>query len=392
MKGYLVLEDGTAFQGDIFGAAGTTAGEVVFNTGMTGYQEVLTDPSYAGQIVTMTYPLIGNYGINPEDFESRRPFVRGFVVKELCQDPSHWQATQSVSEYLAAQGITGLAGVDTRALTKHLRIRGTLRGVLATPEAGDPPVAHTDLQAPGGVLAIAGDLRLDLPRELLDWLAELQRQAQAYVLEKTVAEVTTREPYHLSAAPGTPGPHPRVVVVDYGVKQNILRNLTGLGCDVTVVPADTPARDILALQPSGVLLSNGPGDPKEITASIAAARELLETQVPLFGICLGHQVLGLALGADTYKLKFGHRGSNHPVKDYLTGRVYITSQNHGYAVDEKTLPPDVVVTHRNLNDGTVEGIMHKERPVFSVQYHPEASPGPEESRYLFERFLQALRP
>lgn len=388
MKGFLVLEDGTVFQGETFGATGMSPGEVVFNTGMTGYQEVLTDPSYCGQIVTMTYPLIGNYGVNPEDFESRRPFVRGFVVKELCQDPSHWQANQGLDAFLKHYGIVGLHGVDTRALTKHLRVQGVMRGVLVTADESAPPEARADLGAPGGLVAMAGVPRVDFAGALATWLEEQITVARTFTIESTVAQVTTDSPYSLS---GANGGGKRVVVIDYGAKQNILRHLTALGCDLTVVPADTPARAILELQPDGVMLSNGPGDPKEVTSSIQTVKDLLQTDLPVFGICLGHQILGLAMGADTYKLKFGHRGANHPVKDYITGRVYITSQNHGYAINEDTLPPDVEVTHRNLNDQTVEGMVHKHRPVFSVQYHPEAAPGPEESRYLFDRFIQSLK-
>lgn len=390
MKGYLVLEDGTVFQAEAFGSPNRTVGEVVFNTGMTGYQEILTDPSYARQIVTMTYPLIGNYGINPEDFESRQPFVKGFVIKKLCQDPSHWQATHSIDEYLLAHDIPGLYGVDTRALTRLLREKGTLRGVLATSKDG-PKSAHEPLDANGGLVASSGQPRIPhLAPALQDWFRELQAEAQAFALTDAVREVTTPHAYHLEPQDGS-RTGPRVVVIDFGVKQNILRILTQLGCQVTVVPATATAEEILALQPAGVLFSNGPGDPKDASDGINTAKALMETNIPLYGICLGHQILGLALGGDSYKLKFGHRGVNHPVKDHITGRVYITSQNHGYALNETSLPPEVIVTHRHLNDGTVEGIMHAQRPIWSVQYHPEASPGPEDSRYLFDRFLQALK-
>jgi carbamoyl-phosphate synthase small subunit len=389
MKSYLVLEDGTVFQAEAFGAPIWNVGEVVFNTSMTGYQEILTDPSYAGQIVTMTYPLIGNYGINPEDFESRQPFVRGFVVKELCSDPSHWQAHRSLNDYLTKNGIPGLFGLDTRALTRHLRVEGTLRGVLATADYG-PAEANQDLGANGGLLALAGQWRVPhLPPSLRDWLMELQLKAQQFVLSRPVLEVTTPTAYHLEPQDGR-SRGPKVVVVDFGVKQNILRILTSLGCQVTVVPATATAEEILALEPAGVLLSNGPGDPKDVPEGIATARILMAAGIPLYGICLGHQILGLAMGGNSFKLKFGHRGANHPVKDCLSGRIYITSQNHGYSLDESTLPPEVMVTHRNLNDNTVEGIMHTQLPVWSVQYHPEASPGPEDSRYLFDRFLTAL--
>lgn len=359
MKGYLVLEDGSCFVGEGFGAVGAVAGEVVFNTGMTGYQEVLTDPSYFGQIVTMTYPLIGNYGINPEDFESRKPWVRGFIVKELCDQPSHWQAVKSLSAYLAENGVPGLAGIDTRALTRHLRNAGTMRGVIATTVSDEAPS----------------------PEQIAAWVD----MAKAFELHDHVKQVTTPQPYRIF------GDGRRVVVIDYGAKENILRCLTARNCDLIVVPATTSARDIFDMNPDGVMLTNGPGDPTDLPEAIATVRELVEYgKLPVFGICLGHQILSLALGGQTFKLKYGHRGANHPVKDYITNRVYITSQNHGYAVDEASLPADVVVTHRNLNDGTVEGFQHLTKPVFSVQYHPEAAPGPEESRYLFDRFLSLM--
>lgn len=357
MKGYLVLEDGTVFAGEGFGALTTQPGEVVFNTGMTGYQEVLTDPSYFGQIVMMTYPLIGNYGINSDDFESRQPWVRGFIVKELCGLPSHWQAVGSLSAYLAENKIPGLAGIDTRALTKHLRTAGTMRGVIATTE---------DDSLPG-------------PETLAEWTA----QAQGFTLNNHVRAVTTPNPYRIHG-----GGH-RVVVIDYGLKENILRSLSALDCDLTVVPATTAAAEILELRPDGIMLTNGPGDPADAGYAIDELKVLLEHgKVPVFGICLGHQLLGQAMGGSTYKLKFGHRGANHPVKDFMTGRVYITSQNHGYAVDENSITSrEVAVTHRNLNDGTVEGMAHLHKPIFSVQYHPEAAPGPQENQYLFDRFI-----
>jgi carbamoyl-phosphate synthase small subunit len=355
-KGILALEDGSVYFGEAFGATGRTFGEVVFNTGMTGYQEILTDPSYAGQIVNMTYPLIGNYGINSEDNQSYRPWVHGFIVREVCPEPSNWRSKQTVSEFLARHGIVGLSKVDTRAITRRIRIYGAMRGVLSTLEED---VTHPEA---------------------------LVRQAQETPFEgrSLVATVTTREAYRL------PGTGPRVVVVDLGIKLNILRQLAAYDLDLVVVPSHAPAEEILSYSPRGVVLSNGPGDPKHVPEAIGTVRELL-SRLPIFGICLGHQVLGLALGGDTYKLKFGHRGSNHPVKDLTTGRVYITSQNHGYALREESLPADVVVTHRNLNDGTVEGIRHRELPLYSVQYHPEAGPGPEENRYLFEEFVRLVR-
>lgn len=358
MKGYLVLEDGTLFAGEGFGAATAVVGEVVFNTGMTGYQEVITDPSYCGQIVTMTYPLIGNYGINAADVESRRPWIGGFIVKELCGEPSHWQAARSLSEYLAENGVPGLAGIDTRALTRHLRKAGTVRGVIVTTlEEAEPA-----------------------PAQLAAWI----EQAQAFAMHDQVKRVTTPEPYQI------PGAGYRVAVVDFGLKANILRELSSRGCDLTVLPATASAEEILALQPDGVMLTNGPGDPTDVPEAIAAVQSLVEAGLPIFGICLGHQVTALALGAKSYKLAYGHRGSNHPVKDLTTGRVVITSQNHGYAIDEATLPADLLVTHRNLNDGTVEGLAHRQKPVITVQYHPEASPGPRENRYLFDRFFALI--
>jgi len=362
MKGILVLEDGRVFEGVAFGAPGQTTGEVVFNTGMTGYQEVLTDASYCGQIVTMTYPLIGNYGVNPLDFEfaSGDPQVRGFIVKELCDQPSHFQADQSLNQYLLHHGITGLAGIDTRALTRHLRIAGTMKGVLAT--RPDETVLATDA------------------------VAALAAEARSFDMHNHVAQVTTREAYHL------PGEGKRVVVIDTGLKQNILRSMHALGLDLHVVPANAAIGDILALRPDGVHITNGPGDPADATATIQTLKDLIAyKQVPLFGICLGHQLMAHAFGAGTYKLKYGHRGANHPVKDLATGRVYITSQNHGYAVDAASAQAaGLQITHKNLNDDTVEGLRHESLPVFTVQYHPEAHPGPEENRYLFDRFLALM--
>ena len=398
MRGYLVLADGTVFTGIPFGAAGSAVGEVVFATGMTGYQEAITDPSYWGQILVLTYPLVGNTGINPEDFESWRPHLRALVVRELCAEPSHWQATQTLSGYLARFGVPGLAGVDTRALTRLLRTYGTTNGVLAvpgeTPSAG-PPWPEEALEAvPGGLLALRGDWQVAVPQALAAWAAERVEQARAFRLSGAVQAVTVREPFRIHPDSAGAGPDrlaPRIVLLDLGAKQNILRSLVRLGCEVTVVPADLRAQDLLLLEPDGVVISNGPGDPKEAVTAIETTRQLLAARVPVMGVCLGHQVLALALGADTFKMTFGHRGVNHPVQDLATGRVFITTQNHGYAVDEASLPPGVTVTHRNLNDGTVEGIACRDLPAFSVQYHPEACPGPEDSRHLFERFLQLAR-
>ncbi len=359
MKGYLVLEDGTLFTGAGFGAPAVRAGEVVFHTGMTGYQEVVTDPSTFGQIVVMTYPLIGNCGVTAGDGESRQPWIRGLVVKELCDRPSHWQAVGSLSDFLADHGVPVLAGIDTRALTRHLRSRGTMRGVIATVAEGDEP-GPADVEA---------------------WIA----RARAFRMDGAVRRVSTAAPYRL------PGPGPRVVALDFGAREPILRELTARGCDVTVVPAWTTAEEILALRPDGVVLTGGPGAPTDVPEAVETVRRLLaHGDLPLFGIGLGHQIAALALGATTYKLPYGHRGANHPVKELATGRVSITSQNHGYAVAAESLPPDAVVTHVSLHDGTVEGLAHRRLPLLTVQFHPEACPGPQENRCLFDRFLALM--
>ncbi len=354
MKAVLVLEDGTVFEGKGFGAAGEQFGEVVFNTSMTGYQEILTDPSYCSQIITMTYPLIGNYGINPEDFESVRPFCKGFVAREFCEHPSNWRSEKSVNEYLAEKGIVGISGIDTRALTRRLRNYGTMGGVIA---AGEFDIEDLKLKA---------------------------KQPPTWAGPELVLECTTKEISHLE------NDGYKIVLMDFGAKRNIARSLHNLGCDVTVVPADTPADKILAMNPDGIMLSNGPGDPSAVPFAIETVRNLLG-KVPIFGICLGHQILGLAFGCKTYKLKFGHRGANHPVKDLASGKVHITSQNHGYTVDGDSIPDkDLEVSHINMNDGTVEGLRHKTMPVFSVQYHPEAAPGPWDSDYLFKQFMEMI--
>jgi len=352
----LALEDGLLFDGISFGATGETGGEVVFNTSLTGYQEVLTDPSYAGQIVTMTYPHIGNYGVNLEDVESERPQVAGFVVREVSTVASSWRASGELHRYLAEQGIVGISEVDTRALTRHLRTQGALRGIISTIEF-DP--AHL-VERARALPAMAG---LDLARG-----------------------VTTRERYEVGPA-GAPF---RVVAYDFGMKRNILRLLVEAGCRVLVVPATTSAEEALAARPDGVFLSNGPGDPGACTYAVEACRRLVG-RVPLFGICLGHQILGLACGGRTYKLKFGHRGGNHPVKNLRTGRIEVTAQNHGFAVDESLFARgEYELTHVNLNDGTVEGFRHRDLPLYSVQHHPEASPGPHDAHYLFAEFIAMM--
>lgn len=358
MKAALVLETGNVIIGESFGATGEVLGEVVFNTGMTGYQEVLTDPSYAGQMVCMTYPLIGNYGINRLDDQSSKVQVQGFIVKEAALTPNHWQLAKNISRTLAQSGIVGIKGIDTRALTRIIREHGVLRGVITT---------NLENLGQWG------------PR-LKDW------QSPADV----VAKVSTREIYSLpSEIPEKELFH--VVVLDFGIKRNILRAMQEKGFRLTVVPYSTSADQILKMNPDGVFLSNGPGDPKEVKEGIETICRLVGKQ-PVFGICLGHQLLSLALGGDTYKMKFGHRGGNQPVQDLLSKRVTITSQNHGYAIDEKSLEQTPLqVTHRNLNDQSVEGVKHRELPVFSVQYHPEAGPGPSESLYLFDQFAELMQ-
>jgi len=364
----LALADGRVFRGESCGAAGEAGGEVVFNTSMTGYQEILTDPSYRGQIVCMTYPLIGNYGINPEDVESRRPWLNGFVVKEACGYPSNWRGRMRLDDYLKAQGIVGIQGIDTRALARHLRDHGAQEGVISTLETE------------------AGRL---VPRA---------RALPGLVGRDLVSEVTVTAPHGWTEGSWSltrgytepPAARFRVVAYDLGIKRNILRQLASLGCALTVVPAGTPAAEVLERKPDGVFLSNGPGDPEGVPYLVESVRGLIG-KTPIFGICLGNQILGLAFGGATYKLKFGHHGANHPVRDLRTGRVEITAQNHGFAVDPASVArAGLEETHVNLNDGTSEGMRHRELPVFSVQYHPEASPGPHDAHDLFQRFIDMM--
>ena len=350
MKGKLILEDGSVFTGDLLNDC-TATGEVVFNTGMTGYQEILTDPSYCCQIVTLTFPLVGNYGVAEKFMQSRKSFVNGFIIGELCDEGSNWQKENELAQFLNDQKIPCLYNVDTRAVTRTIRSQGCMKGVIVSEDANQEEI----------------DKLMTVPIKL-----------------DVVAEVTTPEKYVME------NDGPNVVVMDFGIKQNILNSMHNLGCRLTVVPASTTAEEILAMNPDGIFLSNGPGDPKDVPEVIAEVKKLIGKK-PMFGICLGHQLISLALGADTYKLKFGHRGSNQPVKDLRNGRVYISSQNHGYAVEEASLKDlPLEVTHINVNDGTVEGMQHTSLPLFSVQYHPEASPGPDDNMYLFDQFWAML--
>ncbi|MGC8970672.1 MAG: glutamine-hydrolyzing carbamoyl-phosphate synthase small subunit [bacterium] len=352
--GFLLLEDGTLLEGISFGAEGESIGEVVFNTSMVGYPESITDPSYSGQILVFTYPLIGNYGIQLEDRESEVPLLRGIVVREYCEIPSHWGIDYDIDSFLKEFGIVGLSGIDTRALTRKLRIFGTLRGVISS-----------------------GEFSQERKEELMDKILNWHIEDFDFVKSSCV-----KDPVYL----GEGGE--RIVLIDCGVKQGIVRSLLSLGFQVVVVPAWYTKDDVLSFDPDGVLISNGPGDPKRLTYVVETVKGLIEEEIPLFGICLGHQIIGLALGSTTYKLKFGHRGANQPVKNLITGKVYITSQNHSYVVDPKGLPEDIKVSFINLNDKTVEGLKSTKRPIMSVQFHPEASPGPLDTKFLFEEFAK----
>ena len=376
MKGValLALADGTVFRGRSFGAVGEAIGELVFNTSMTGYQEILTDPSYEGQLVAMTYPEIGNVGVNREDVESRRPYVRGFVVREYREAPSSWRAEESLGAYLARHGIPGIEGIDTRALVRHLRDHGSQEAVLSSADLDADRLVRKAKASPG---LVGRDLVREVTcAEAYDWTEGPWRLGHGYGTAADTGATRGREPL-------------AVVAYDFGIKYNILRNLVGAGCRVRVVPAYTPAKDVLAMRPDGVFLSNGPGDPDAVAGAPEAVAGLLG-KVPVFGICLGHQILGLALGGKTYKLKFGHHGGNQPVKDLTTGKVEITAQNHGFAVDVDSLRGKAEITHVNLNDRTCEGLVVRGQPTFSVQYHPEASPGPHDARYLFRRFVDLM--
>ncbi|MCD9185675.1 MAG: glutamine-hydrolyzing carbamoyl-phosphate synthase small subunit [Pyrinomonadaceae bacterium] len=356
-KAILVLEDGRTFRGLSFGAEGETFGEMVFNTSMSGYQEILTDPSYAGQLVCMTYPLIGNYGVNEEDIESRRPWVEGFVVREASKVASNWRSSETLDSYLKRHKIVGIEKIDTRALVRHIRDKGAMRAAISSVDLDENSLLEKVLASP-----------------------EMNNRELASAV--TVAEsfdypATSEEKYH-------------VVAYDFGVKTNSLREFAKFGCKITVVPAETSASEVLALKPDGIFLSNGPGDPASMKQTVEEIKKLTTENVPMFGICLGHQILGQVFGGETYKLKFGHRGGNQPIMDLTTRKVEITSHNHGFAVDAESLPADVEVTHVNLNDHTVAGLRHKTLPVFSVQYHPESAPGPHDSEYLFTRFIELM--
>jgi carbamoyl-phosphate synthase small subunit len=380
MRAILALEDGTVFRGKPFGGRTSACGEVCFNTSMTGYQEILTDPSYKGQIVTMTYPHIGNYGINRVDVESWRPHVAGFVVRELSPIVSNWRADLALDDYLVEHGIPGLQGVDTRALTKRLRVTGALKGFISTENSISDSEAVERARAWSGLIGVDYVKEVTHP-EPFAW-DQNDKDSPAFRLvqgDGNAAQARTLR------APLPPADVP-IVAYDFGIKYNILRRLRQTGFRVRVVPAGTPAEAVLRHRPAGVFLSNGPGDPAALTYAVRAVHELIRADLPIFGICLGHQILGQAFGGRTFKLKFGHRGANQPVKDLASGRVEITSQNHGFSVDPASLPPEIVVDRVNLNDGTVEGLRHRTKPVFSVQYHPEASPGPHDSAPLFDEF------
>lgn len=356
-KAILVLEDGRTFRGLAFGAEGECFGEMVFNTSMSGYQEILTDPSYAGQIVCMTYPLIGNYGVNEEDTESRRPWVEGFVVREASRIASNWRSTETLDSYLKRHKIVGIEHIDTRALVRHIRDKGAMRAAISSVDLDDKSLLEKVLNSPE--------------------MKNRELASSVTIEEKFDYPADEKERFH-------------VVAYDFGVKTNSLREFAKFGCKITVVPSTASAEEVLNLEPDGIFLSNGPGDPASMKTVVEQIKKLTEENVPMFGICLGHQILGQVFGGETYKLKFGHRGGNQPIKDLTTGKIEIAAHNHGFAVEAKSLPDNVEITHINLNDNTVAGLQHKSLPVFSVQYHPESAPGPHDSEYLFKRFIELM--
>ena len=372
MEAILALADGRIFKGKSIGAEGEVEAEIVFNTSMSGYQEILTDPSYCGQMVVMTYPLIGNYGVNPEDFESNRPFLSGFIVKELCGRPSNWRSNETLDSFLKRYGIVGIQGIDTRALTRHIREAGAQQAVISTTNSSEKSLIEKAKASPGlEGRDLVKEVTCDSPYQWEEGVWDLRRG-------------------YLPASDSNEKNKYKVVAYDLGIKRNILRKLTQSGCDVHVVPASTTAESVLALKPDGIFLSNGPGDPAGVPY-VAENIKKLAGEAPIFGICLGHQIISRSLGAHTYKLRFGHHGGNQPVIDLRTNKVEITSQNHVFAVEEKSINPDTEVISINLNDKTVEGIRHKKQSIMSVQYHPEASPGPHDSSYLFQNFIDMMK-